>query len=113
MSDRPDVAAAIAAAARTMHQHLAVEDTLLLIADTARSSIPGFDHAGISTIDRHGTIVTRAATGQVVWDLDRIQYGLNQGPCVDALHDQQFVATSAGRSTSRRRPGSVSARSWR
>ena len=37
-------------------------------------SLPGFDHVGISTVDRKGKITTRAATGPLVWELDTLQY---------------------------------------
>jgi GAF domain-containing protein len=87
----PDVAEAITAAARTMHHNHSVEETLQAIVDTAVRSIPGFDHIGISTIDRHGNVRTRAATDSIVWDLDTVQYELGDGPCMDALREAEVV----------------------
>jgi len=91
MSSRPDVAAAIAAAARTINHQVGVSDTLQSIALAARDSVPGFDHVGISTMDKRGNVETRAATGQLVRDLDDLQYALGEGPCVDTLRDAQMV----------------------
>jgi GAF domain-containing protein len=79
-----DIAAAIAAAARTINHETTLDETLQAIVNAARNSVPGFDHVGISTLDKRGTIETRATTGDLVNCLDRIQYDLEEGPCVDA-----------------------------
>jgi GAF domain-containing protein len=88
----PEIGRAIAAAARSINAKADLDATLQTIADVARDSVPGFTDAGISTIDQRGTVVTRAATGDLVWELDRLQYGLGEGPCVDTLHDARVVA---------------------
>ena len=95
MSSPTDIAAAIAEAARSINQHRSLEDTLSTIADVARTSVPGFDQVGISTVDRKGNVQTRAATGELVWELDRIQYGLGEGPCVDTLQGSDVVVVPA------------------
>jgi GAF domain-containing protein len=82
-----DVAAAMAVAARALHTPPGLDETLAAIVETARRSLAGIDAVGISILDRDGTPTTRAATSQLVWDLDRIQYDLNEGPCVDGLKD--------------------------
>jgi len=87
----PDVATAIAAAARSLNQTVSLEDTLTRIVETARTSVPGFDHIGLSTVDRRGKVRTQAATSDLVWELDRLQYGLSEGPCVDTLHEAEVV----------------------
>jgi GAF domain-containing protein len=86
-----DIGAAVAAAARSINQHTTLEETLATIAAVARTSVPGFDQVGISTIDRKGNVTTRAATGELVWVLDRLQYALGEGPCVDTLRGAQVV----------------------
>jgi GAF domain-containing protein len=91
MVPRPDVAAGLAAAARTINQGASLEDTLATIAHTAQVSVPGFTHVGISTIDRKGKVETKAATGDLVWELDRLQYSLGEGPCVETLRDADVV----------------------
>jgi GAF domain-containing protein len=85
------VAAAMADAARDIAGSPSLEETLDAIAQSARASVPGFDHAGISTIDRKGRITTRAATDDIVLALDDLQYSLDEGPCVDALRREPFV----------------------
>jgi GAF domain-containing protein len=87
----PDAAAAIAAAARSINQTQSLDETLATIATVARTSIPGFDHIGISTMDSKGNLETKAATGDLVWQLDKLQYSLRQGPCVDSLRGAAAV----------------------
>jgi GAF domain-containing protein len=92
-----DHAAAIASAARTIHQERGLDDTLAAIARTARTSVPGIDHAGISIITAKGEIETRAGTDELVWELDRIQYSLGQGPCVTAMRGEPVVTVPRAR----------------
>jgi len=86
-----DVGRALAAAARTMKQGHSLEENLQQIVDAARHTVPGFDHVGISTLRRGGKVETRACTGDLVRDLDAVQYGLDEGPCVDSLHKAKIV----------------------
>ena len=86
-----DLGQALARAARNIHTSSSLEDTLQTIAATAKDSLPGFDAVGISTIEKDGTVATRAGTSGLVWELDKLQYGLGQGPCVDSLHDSTQV----------------------
>ena len=51
----------------------------------AARSLPGIDHVGISIAHRDGRIETKAGTDRLVWDLDTIQYELDEGPCVHAI----------------------------
>jgi hypothetical protein len=64
-----------------------VEDTAPLF----QRSIPGFDDVGISLVHRDGTIETKAATGDLVWELDSIQYHLGDGPCVSSLREEPVI----------------------
>ena len=86
-----DIGAAIAAAARTMNQRQTLPETLQTIAEIARDAIPGINHAGISTVDQRGRVETKAATSDLVWTLDRLQYSLGEGPCVDTLRNGPVV----------------------
>src|SRR3954451_17196629 len=45
----------------------------------------------LSTVDRKGNVVSKAATGDLVWDLDKLQYDLGEGPCVETLRDADVV----------------------
>jgi GAF domain-containing protein len=86
-----DLGRALAEAARAIHVSTDIDETLHTIASTALTSLRGFDAVGISTIDKSGNVTTRAATGDLVWKLDALQYELGEGPCVDTLRDEQIV----------------------
>lgn len=92
MPPQPDIAAAVASAVRTMNHSTSLEETLTTIASVARDSVAGIDEVGISTLEHRGRIRTRAATGDLVWRLDTLQYDLMEGPCVDTLRDQHVIA---------------------
>jgi GAF domain-containing protein len=92
MKDQPDYAAAIASAARTMSQSRSQQEALQTIVEVARDSIPGFDSIGITTVDKGGNANTRAKVGDLVDALDRLQYGLGEGPCVETLHGAEVVS---------------------
>ncbi len=83
---------AIAVAARTINHHRSLEETLQAIVETAGRSVPAFDHVGISTHRKNGEVKTRAATGDLVYQLDALQYDLSEGPCVDTLRETVVVA---------------------
>lgn len=77
----------MADAARSLNQPAEDVQTILdRLADVALQTIPDVDMASISVATRTG-ITTAAATGRAARDLDRLQYQLQQGPCVDALFD--------------------------
>jgi GAF domain-containing protein len=91
MASNLDAGHAIAAAARALYQGQTLDETLQRIVDVARTSVPGFDHVGISTVDKKGHPTTRAAAGDLVEVLDAVQYDLGEGPCVDALREADAV----------------------
>ena len=83
--DSSPVAAALTEAARAIHSHRSLDDTLDAIVRAAQETVPGFEHVGISITHGNGTIETRAGTGQLVWEVDELQYKLHEGPCYDAI----------------------------
>src|SRR4051812_26272701 len=86
-----DIGTALAEAARSINAHQTLPDTLQAIVEAARISLPGFDHVGISTT-KDDEITTRAATDDLVWTLDRLQYSLAEGPCLDAVHEGWLIS---------------------
>jgi GAF domain-containing protein len=86
-----DFGDAMARSARAIHSPRSLEETLGVIAETVQLSLPGFDAVGISTIDARGNVMTRAATGDLVNELDKLQYELGEGPCVETLRDAEVV----------------------
>lgn len=85
MADRPDIAAALAQAAREINSPGDLDSTLDAIVRAAERSLTGVDHVGISIAHRNGKIETKAGTDQLVWELDTLQYDLGEGPCVHAI----------------------------
>jgi GAF domain-containing protein len=66
-----------------------VHETLQRIVDLAVATVPGCDHAGISMV--HGRrIATPAASDSVALRLDATQMESGQGPCLDAIADDQI-----------------------
>lgn len=85
------IARAMTVAAQQMHQGSSVEEVLELIVRSAAETLPTFDHIGVSTVEKRGEIVNRAATSSLVIELDHLQYGLPEGPCVDSLEGNDVV----------------------
>jgi GAF domain-containing protein len=92
-----DAASALAQAARTIHREDTLEETLAAIAETARISVPGIDHAGISIVTPKGGIETTAATDPIVWEFDRLQYDLGEGPCLSTMRGTPVVSVPRAR----------------
>lgn len=88
MDVRPNIAYALAQAAREIGSARDLPTTLDAIVHTALLSLPGIDHVGISIAHKNGRgqIETVAATHELVWELDALQYELEEGPCVYAIH---------------------------
>jgi GAF domain-containing protein len=82
---RVGIADVLAQVAREINAPSTVDATLDRIVQTARRSLPGIDHVGVSVARRDGGIETRAATGDLVLELDQLQYTLDEGPCLYAI----------------------------
>ena len=89
-----DFAQSIAEAARTLYQPRSLDATLQTIVEVACNSVPGFDHAGISTVEKNGTIETKACTSDLVLRLDAVQYEMREGPCSTVLQGTDAIAVS-------------------
>lgn len=63
------------------------ETTLRRVADLAVRSIPGCDAVGV-TLLTEGVASTHAATSGLVYDVDRYQYEIGDGPCLQAVSDR-------------------------
>jgi GAF domain-containing protein len=94
MLSSSDYAQSIAEAARTLYKPLSLDHTLQTIVEVACSSVPGFDHAGIATLEGKRDIETRAFTSDLVLPLDKLQYSLREGPCSAALQGAEVVSVS-------------------
>ncbi|RYC09628.1 GAF and ANTAR domain-containing protein [Nocardioides zhouii] len=90
-----EYALSIAEAARTLYRPRSLDDTLQTIVEVACNSVPGFDHVGISTLEKKGDVETRAFTGDLVLPLDKLQYSLGEGPCSATLQGDEAVSVSS------------------
>lgn len=73
---------------------LGLVDILTRVAGFAVQAIPGADGAGLTLLeeDRQDTIV---ATASFVTEIDDIQYGIGQGPCITAARDARTVLSGS------------------
>jgi hypothetical protein len=78
-------------AARELLSHDGVEHTLKLIVAGAVGSIPHVTRAGISLLERDGTVTAHAPSDEVVVELDQLQNTLEEGPCRDSILDEERV----------------------
>lgn len=86
MSDNSrNIAAACAEAARTINSPTDFEETLASIVKVAPDTVPGFHHASVSVAHPNGRVETRAASDDLVLQLDQVQYDAGEGPCFDAI----------------------------
>ena len=79
---------------RLATSQLSLEDLLTRVATYAVRAIPGADGAGLTLLeeDRADTIV---ATAPFVSEVDDIQYGLRQGPCITAAKEGRTVISGS------------------
>jgi transcriptional regulator with GAF, ATPase, and Fis domain len=63
--------------------------------------MPEIDHAGVSVAHRDGTVETKAATSELVKELDQLQYSLGEGPCLHAIESDPVVVVQDARADTR------------
>jgi GAF domain-containing protein len=98
----PGVDASYAAALRASLDQLATLPTanlplpelLVRVAEHAVAAIPGADGAGV-TLMESGQPDMLAASTDFVAEVDRIQYGLGEGPCISAALERRTVRCGA------------------
>ena len=89
-----DLQEGLAGLSRLAANRLGLEDLLTRVATFAVKAIPGADGAGLTLLEagRPDTIV---ATATFVGEIDDIQYGLGQGPCITAAREGQTVMSGS------------------
>ena len=80
--------------ARTLQEETDVAKTLTAIVHAAAGTVPGAQHASISSILNRREVHTPAATSDLSRAVDRAQYTTGQGPCLDTLYDHETVRVS-------------------
>jgi GAF domain-containing protein len=94
LTEDDDLRDSLAGLSRLATSHLSLEDLLTRVATYAVRAIPGADGAGLTLLeeDRADTIV---ATAPFVREIDDIQYGLGQGPCITAAKEGRTVISGS------------------
>ena len=92
--EEEDLRESLAGLSRLAADRLPLEDLLTQVATYAVQAIPGADGAGLTLLeeDRADTIV---ATAPFVTEVDDIQYGMEQGPCISAAREGQTVTSGS------------------
>jgi anti-anti-sigma factor len=76
-----------------------VDGALRLVVALAQATVDGADGVSVS-LQRHGRLMTVAATDQTISDMDTNQYATGEGPCVDAsVQGHWFHAESLDQET--------------
>ena len=93
-SDDDDLTGSLAALARLSTARLSLEDLLTKVATFAVQAIPGADGAGLTLLeqDRADTVVKSAP---FVREIDDIQYGIGEGPCISAAATGQTMRSGS------------------
>lgn len=82
--------------ARALQQeHGDVEATLQAITAAAVKSVPGTEDCGVTLVLERRRVESRAPTGQMPLEIDRLQEELSEGPCLDAVFEQKTVRIDA------------------
>jgi len=86
-----DLGAVMGRIARTLQQeHGDVESTLASITSSAVDIVPGTDWASVSLVSGR-KVSSHAATDNRATELDGLQTEVGEGPCLDALREQETV----------------------
>ena len=101
MTQREHISDAIARISRAINAPNDLASQADVIVDVARNSMPEIDHAGVSVAHRDGTVETKAATSELVQELDQLQYSLGEDPCLHAIESDPVVVVQDARSDSR------------
>lgn len=65
--------------------------TVLRVVQFASAAVSGAEHAAISLIEGNQEPRTIAATGDLPMQVDKIQYEVNEGPCIEVLIQSDLV----------------------
>jgi GAF domain-containing protein len=89
-----DLRDSLAGLSRLASNRLPLEDLLTQVATYAVQAIPGADGAGLTLLEegRSNTIVT---TAPFVRQVDDVQYGMGQGPCISAAREGRTLMSGS------------------
>jgi len=84
-----DAVASFTELARALAEDESVPETLQSILALILRLVPGCHAASVTVLDEKAGLSTVAATADETYEMDRRQYALRDGPCVDAARYQQ------------------------
>ena len=99
-SAEPGVARQLSELARVLQADLTTETLLYHIVMAAVTEVPGAQCAGITMVTGK-EFTTPAASGELVGQLDRVQYQAGEGPCLDAARHHETVRSDDLRAETR------------
>ena len=97
MADRLDTADPVDATdvfadvARSLAEQEGLLPTLQRIVELAVETVPGVEQAAVTAVKARRQVSTVAATAEVVRRVDEVQYEVHDGPCLDAVFEQEVV----------------------
>ena len=91
--DQDDLSAALRGMSTMLTGPGNLEETLTHVAEFAVQAIPGADGAGLTLLAEDQRRQTIVASAEFVRQVDDIQYGIEEGPCITAV-DQRVTVTS-------------------
>lgn len=83
----------MAALARQLAVPLSVDEVLAGVTLTVLDVIPGAAVAGFLLFTKAGKFETKAATADLMYEIDRLQIENGEGPCIEAAVDELIVRT--------------------
>jgi GAF domain-containing protein len=88
-----DLSRRIASAARALQDEIGSQHTMERGLQLAIDMVDGCEHAGISLVHR-GRIDSPATSSEVVRRVQELQHAYGEGPCVDAILENEVVHSS-------------------
>jgi hypothetical protein len=94
LSEDDDLRSSLALLSRLATGRMELADVLTRVAEYAVAAIPGADGAGLTLIEA-GRSDTVVASAPFVAQVDAIQYGINEGPCITAASEGRTMRSGA------------------
>lgn len=89
-----DLAVRLSESAREMQHRDNPEQTLRSVVAAAVALVPGADEGSISVISGRRQVQSEAASSEFARQVDALQQEAGQGPCLDAVYEQETVCVS-------------------
>ena len=93
-ADEGDLRASLLELSRLSTVRLDLTDLLVQVATFAVRAIPGADGAGLTLLE-HDRADTMVASAPFVREIDGIQYGLGEGPCISAAAERATIRSGS------------------